>query len=224
MVLWRPTRTSRTNTPKISPFCYRGLNAKIGSQETPEITGKFGPGVQNVAEQRLTEFCQENALVIASTVFQKHKRQLKTWIPDGQLQNQIDIFFSVEDGEALYNQHKTRLGGDCGSDHELLIAKFRLQLKKVGKTTRPFRYDLNHTPYNYTVEVTSRSKGLKLINRVPEKLWTEVGDIVQEADQDHAPPQKRKQKAKGLSEVALQMRKGKIYPSECRVPKNSKER
>ena len=76
---------------------------------------------------------------------------------------------------------KTRLGDDCGSDHELLIAKFSLKLKKVGKTTRPFRYDLNQNPYNCTVEVTDRFKGLDLIERVPEKLWMEVRDIVQEA-------------------------------------------
>ena len=76
---------------------------------------------------------------------------------------------------------KTRLGADCGSDHELIIAKFRLKLKKVGKATRPFRYDLNQIPYDYTVEVRNRFKGLDLIDRVPEELWTEVRDIVQEA-------------------------------------------
>ena len=76
---------------------------------------------------------------------------------------------------------KTRLGADCGSDNQLLIAKFRLKLKKVGKTTRPFRYDLNQIPYNYIVEVTNRFKGLDLIDRVPEELWTEVHDTVQGA-------------------------------------------
>ena len=76
---------------------------------------------------------------------------------------------------------KTRLGADCGSDHELLIAKFRLKLKKVGKTTRPFRYDLNQIPYDYTVEVRNRLKGLDLIGRVPDELWTEVHNTVQEA-------------------------------------------
>ena len=74
-----------------------------------------------------------------------------------------------------------RLGADCGSDHELLIAKFRLKLKKVRKATRPLRYDLNQIPYDYTVEVTNRFQGLDLIDRVPEELWTEVHDIVQEA-------------------------------------------
>ena len=73
-----------------------------------------------------------------------------------------------------------RLGVDCGKDHELLIAKFRLKLKKVGKTTRPFRYDLNQIPYDYTVEVRNRFKELDLIDRVPDELWTEVHDIVQE--------------------------------------------
>ena len=71
------------------------------------------------------------------------------------------------------------MGTDCGSDHALLIAKFRLKLKKVGKTTRPFRYELNQIPYNYTVEVRNRFKGLDLIDRVPDELWTEVHDILQ---------------------------------------------
>ena len=75
---------------------------------------------------------------------------------------------------------KTRLGADCGSDHELLIAKFRLKLKKVGKSTRPFRYDLNQIPYDYTLEVRNKFKGLDLIDRVPDELWTEVCDIVEE--------------------------------------------
>ena len=80
------------------------------------------------------------------------------------------IFFAAKDGEALYSQQKTRPGADCGSDHELLIAKFRLKLKKVGKTTRPFRYDLNQLPYDYTVEVRNRFKGLDLIDRVPDEI------------------------------------------------------
>ena len=99
---------------------------------------------------------------------------------------------------------KTRPGADCGSDHELLIAKFRLKLKKVEKTTRPFRYDLNQIPYNYTVEVTNRFKGLDMIDRVPEELWTEVRVIVQEAVIKTIPKKKKCTKAKWLSEEALQ--------------------
>ena len=82
------------------------------------------------------------------------------------------IFFAAKGREALQSA-KTRPGADCGSDHELLIAKFRLKLKKVGKTTRPFRYDLNQMSYDYTVEVRNRFKGLDLIDRVPDELWTE---------------------------------------------------
>ena len=90
------------------------------------------------------------------------------------------IFFTAKDGEAVYSQQKPRLGADCGSDHELLIAKFRLKLKKVEKTTKPFRFHLNQITYNYTVEVRNRFKGLDLIDRVPEELWMEVCDIAQE--------------------------------------------
>ena len=88
------------------------------------------------------------------------------------------IFFAAKDGEALYSQKKTRPGADCGSDHELLIDKFRRKLRKVGKTTKPFRYDLNQIPYDYTVEVRNRFKGLDLTDRVPDELWTEVHNIV----------------------------------------------
>ena len=98
---------------------------------------------------------------------------------------------------------------DCGSDHELLIATFRFKLKKVGKTTRPFRYDLNQIPYDYTVEVTNRFKGLDLIDRVPKKLWTEVRNTVQEAEIKTIPKEKKFKKAKWLSEEALQVAKKK---------------
>ena len=128
---------------------------------------------------------------------------------------------------------KTRPGADWGSDHELLIVKFRLKLKKVGKTTRPFRYDLNQIPNDYTVEARNRFKGLDLIDRVPDELWTEFHDVVQETGIKTIPKKKKCKKAKWLSEEALQIavkrrerqrRKGRIYPFECRVPKNSKER
>ena len=92
---------------------------------------------------------------------------------------------------------ETRPGADCGSDHELLIAKFRLILKKVGKTTRPFRYDLNQIPYDYTVEVRNRFKGLDLIDRVPDELWTEVCDIVQETEIKTIPKKRNAKKQNG---------------------------
>ena len=105
----------------------------------------------------------------------------------------------------LYTVAKTRSGADCGSDHELLIAKFRLKLKKGEKTTRPFRYDLNQIPYDYTVEERNRFKGIDLIDRVPDELWTEVHDIVQETGSKTIPKKKKCIKAKWLSEEALQI-------------------
>ena len=107
--------------------------------------------------------------------------------------------------EKLYTVSKTRPGADYGSDHELLIAKFRLKLKKVGKTTKPFRYDLNLFPYDYTVEVRNRFKGLDLIDRVPEELWREVCDIVQEAGIKTIPKKKNCKNAKWLSDEGLQI-------------------
>ena len=169
-------------TPKKDAlFIIRDWNAKVGSQETPEVTGKFGLGIQKETGQRLIEFCQENTLVIANTLLQQHKRRLYTWTPpDGQYQNQTDYILCSQRGRSSIQSTKTRPGADCGSDHELLIAKFRLKLKNVGKTTRPFRYDLNEIPYDYTVEVRNRVKGLDLVDRVPEELWMKVHNIAQE--------------------------------------------
>ena len=115
------------------------------------------------------------------------------------------IFFVAKVVEALYSQKKTRLGADCGSDHELLTAKFRLKLKKVGKTTRPFMYDLNQILYDYTEEVRNRFKGLYLIDRVPDELWMEVCDTVQETGMKTIPMEKKCKKAKWLSGEALQI-------------------
>ena len=124
-------------------FITEDWNAKLGSQETSGVTGKFGSG-QNEAGQRTIEVCQENTLVIANTLFRQHKRRLYTWTsPDGQHRNQIDYILCSQRWRSSIQSAKTRPGADCGSDHELLIAKFRLKLKKVGKASRPFRYDLN---------------------------------------------------------------------------------
>ena len=116
--------------------------------------------------------CQENALVIANILFQQHKRGLCTWTsPDSQHQNQIDYILCSQRWRSSIQSTETRPGADCGSDHKLLITKFSLKLKKVGKTTRPFKYDLNQLPYNYTVEVRNRFKGLDMIDKVPDELW-----------------------------------------------------
>jgi len=113
--------------PKDVLFIIENWNANVGSQETPRVTGKSGLGVQNEAGQRLTEFCQENALVIANTFFQQHKRRLYTWTsPDGQHLIQIDYILCSQRWRCSIQSAKTRPGADCGSDHEFIIAKFRL--------------------------------------------------------------------------------------------------
>ena len=123
--------------------------------------------------------------------------------------------------EKLYTVSKNKTRADCGSDHELLIAKFRLKLKKVGKTTRPFKYDLNQIPYDYAVKVRNRFNGLDLIDRMPDEPWTEVYDIVQETEIKTTPMEKKCKKCKmavwggltnscGKKRSEKQRRKGKI--------------
>ena len=144
--------------------------------------------------------------MIANSLFQEHKRRLYTWTsPYGQYWNQIDYILCSQRWRSPIQSEKTRLGPDCGSDCELLIAKFRLKFRKIGKTIRPFRYDLNQIPYNYTVKVRNRFKGLDLIDRVPEKLWMEIHDIVQEPGIKIIPKKKKCKKAKWLSEEALEI-------------------
>ena len=141
-------------------------------------TGKFGLGIWNEAGHRLIEFCQQNTLVIANTLFQQHKRRLYTWTsPDGQHRNQMDYILCSQKWRSSIQSAKTRPGADCGSNHELLIAKFRIKLKKVEKTTRPWIIKVwlhNQIPYDYTMEVRNRFKGLDVIDRVPDVLWAKV--------------------------------------------------
>ena len=158
MFLWGRTRPSRTNTQKRCPFRHRGLECKSrklrdtwSNRQVWAWSTKWSRAKANTVLPR--------ELTGHTTLFQQHKRRLYTWTsPDGQHQNQIDYILCSRRWRSSIQSAKTRLGADCGSDHQLLITKFRLTLKKVGKTTRPFRYDLNQIPYNYTVEVTNRFK------------------------------------------------------------------
>jgi len=165
-------RHFRTNTQKRCPFHYRGLECKSRKSRNTWSNRQIWPWKGNEAGRRLIEFCQENALVITNTLFQQYKRRLYTWtLPGGQHQNQIDYILCSQRWRSSIQSAKTRPGADYGSDHELLIAKFRLKLKKVRKTTRPFRYDLNQIPYDYTVEVRNRFKGLDLIECLMNYGW-----------------------------------------------------
>ena len=157
---------------KVVLFIIGDWNARVGRQDAPGETGKFGLGVRNEAGRRLIEFCQENTLVIANTLFQQHKRRLYTWTsPDCQHINQIDYILCSQRWRNFIQSAKSRPGADCGSDHQLLNVKFRHKLKKVWKTTPLFRYELNQISYNYTVQVTNRFKGLDLVECLKNYGW-----------------------------------------------------
>ena len=133
----------------------------------------------------------------SNTLFQQYKRRLYTWTsPDGQHQNHNDYILCSQRWRSSIQSAKIRLGADCDSNHALLITKFRLKLKKVGETTRPLRYDPNQIPYDYTAEMRNRFKGLDLIDRMPDELWTEVHDIIQETGIKTIPKKKKCKKAK----------------------------
>ena len=151
------------------------------------------PELAQTHVHQVCEFCQENALVIANTLFQQHKRRLYTWTsPNGPYQNQIDYILCSQWWRSSIQSAETRQGVDCGSDHELLIVKFRLKLKKVGKTTKLFKYDLNQIPY--IVEVTNRFKGLDLIECLKNYEWR----FITLYKRQWSRPSKRKEIQKGL--------------------------
>ena len=144
-------------------------------------------------------------MVITNTLFQQHKRRLYTWTsPDGQHRNQIDYILCSQRWRSSIQSTKTRPGADCGSGHELLIAKFRLKLKKVGKTTRPFRYDLNQISCDYTVEVRNRFKGLDLIE-CQMNYGLRFVTLYRRQGSRPSPWKRNAKKAKWLSGEALQI-------------------
>ena len=182
-------------------------NTKTGSQEIPRVTDKFGCEVQNEAGQRPTEFCQKNTLVIAKPPCNStrgdstygHHQMANTKI-------RLIIFFAVEDEEALYSQQNKTWSWPWLTSWAP-YCKIQAKLKNIGKTTRPFRYELNKIPYDYTLEVRNRFRKLHLVDRVPEELWIEVHNIVQEAVTKTIPKKKKWKKAKWLSKNALQITK-----------------
>ena len=156
-------KTFGTNTRTGCPFHYRGLECKSRKSRKTWSNRQIWPWNTEWSRAKTNRVLQRKCTG-HNTFFQQHKRRLYIWTsPDGQHWNQIDYILCSQRWRSPIQSGKTRLGSDCDSDHELLIAKFRLKLKKVGKTTRPFRYDLNQIPNNYTVEVTNRSKGLDRI-------------------------------------------------------------
>ena len=190
---------SRTNTQKIFPFHYRALECKSRKSRDTWSDRKFGLQVTKQSRSKANR-----VLPRERTGHSKHPLPAKTTRGHHQMVN-TEINLCNQRWRSSIQSSKTRPGADCGSDHELLIAKFRLKLKKVGKTTRAFRCDLSQIPYTYIVEVTNRFRGFDPIDRVPEELWTEVRDICTGGrDQDH-PQEKEMQKGKTVSEEALQI-------------------
>ena len=189
-------RPFRTNTQKRCPFHYRGLECKSRKSRNTWSNRQRWPWNTEWSRAKTNRVLPRKC-----SGHNKHPlpttREDYTWTsPDGQHRNQINYILCSQRWRSSIQTAKTRPGNDCGSDHELLIDKFRLKLKKVGTTTRPFRCDPNQIPYGYTVEVTYRFKGFDLIDTVPEELWTEVRDTVQETGSKAIPKEKKCKKAK----------------------------
>ena len=168
LLLWTPT-TPRTSTREDILFFIGGWNAKVGNQDNTLNNRQVWPWSTKCSRAKEREGCQGNSLVIADTLFQQPKKYLHTWISSkAQCWNKIDYVLCISRWRSSIQSAKTRCRADCGWDHEFLIAKFRFRVKKVGKTIRPFRYDLNQIPYDYTLERINRFEGWDMIDRVPE--------------------------------------------------------
>ena len=205
-VLWRPARPFRTDTQKRCPFHYRGWECTSSKSRNTWSNRRIRPWSMEWSRAKANR-----VLPRERTGHSKHvlpTTQEKTLHMDITRWSTLtsDWLYSLQQRWRSFIQSaKTRQGANCGSDHELLIAKFRLKLKRVGKMTRPFRYDLNQIPYDYTVEVRNRFKGLDLIDRVSDELWMEVRDIVEETGIKTIPMEKKCKKEKWLSGEALQI-------------------
>ena len=142
MILWRPTRPFRTNTQKRCHFHYRGQESKSRKSRNTWSNRQIWPWNAEWSRGKTNRVLKENVLVIANTLFQQHKRRLYTWTsPDGRHWNHTDYILCSQKWGSSIQSAKTRLGVDCGWDHELLIAKFRHKLKKLGKNTKTYKYD-----------------------------------------------------------------------------------
>ncbi|CAF1350439.1 unnamed protein product [Rotaria magnacalcarata] len=181
-------------------------NVKVGSKSVTGITGNFGLEDRNEAGDKLLDFCQNNSMFITNTCFQQPKRRLYTWTSsNGQYKNQIDCILCSQRWRSSIQLAKTRRDADCGSDHELLIAKFQMKLKTKSKTARSARYNLTNISHKYAVEVKNRFDGLDLIDREPEELWSKVRDIIKDKANKNIPNTKTPKKVKWLAADTLKV-------------------
>ena len=205
-MLWRPTRTFRTNTHKRYTFQYRGLVCKSRKSRNTWSNRQIWPwnmewSMPNSNRVLPRERTGHSKHPLPTTQEKTLHMDITRWsIPKSDW-----LYICSQRWRSSIQSAKTRPGADRGSDHELLTTKFRLKLKKTGKTTRPLSYDLNQIPYDYTVEVRNRFKGLDLIDRLPDELRTEVHDTVEETGIKTIPKKKKCKKAKWLCEGALQI-------------------
>ena len=183
-------------------------NAKVGEAEVPGVVGKYGLGKQNEAGEKLIEFCQENSLVIANTCFQQPKRRLYTWTsPNGQHRNQIDYILCNRRWKSSITSVKTRPGADCGTDHELLLANFKIKLKRYNKVSKTTKLNVQNIPHSYNVEIKNRFAELELIGREPEELWQEIHQIIHEEAKKNIPATTTTKKRNWISENTLRIAK-----------------
>ena len=202
------------------------FNAKVGDREDARTVGKFGLGVRNDAGDRLVQFCQENRFRIANTWYIQPKRRLYTWTsPNGQYRNQIDFILCQQRWKSSIASTKTLPGADCGSDHQLLVAKVRLKLCKIKKSTIQKRFNVDNISPRYAVEVKNSFDSLSSDEKDPEELWREIRDTTIKIAEKHVPYQKPKKTDKWLSDntikVADQRRMAKARGNKEEVKKLS---
>jgi hypothetical protein len=182
------------------------MNAKVGESEKSKSTGTHGLGIRNDAGERLIEFCEENDMKIMNTFFKQPKRRLYTWTsPDGVSRNQIDYIIIQNRWRSTIHATHTLPGADCGTDHEILVAGLRLKLKKLKKEAVPARYDMEKISSEYSVAIKNRFSALDLLEREPEKLWTDLKEAVLREAQRNIPKLGKRSKSPWISESAIEI-------------------
>ena len=181
-------------------------NAKVGNKEEAPVVGKYGLGNRNEAGERLLEFCKTNNLFISNTFFQQHKRRLYTWTsPNGIYKNQIDYICENQRWKSSITSTKTKPGADCGTDHQLLLCKFKLKLKKRKPIMKAPKYDLENIPLEFRNELRNRFAALDTGNRVPEELWEDIKKTVHEVCERSLQKVKRQKRSKWISTETLEI-------------------
>ena len=181
--------------------------SKVGDKKFLNITGQYGLGDRNDAGDKLLEFCSENDMTIANTLFKQPKRRLYTWTsPDQKYRNQIDYIIIQNRWRSMIHLAKTLPGADCGSDHELLIAKIKIKLRKTKQIQTEMRYDLSNISDNYTVAVSNRFEILENENiseKTPNELWEDIKETVLSEAENVIPKKKIMKRSKWLSEETM---------------------